>query len=81
MRKSTCFSALALDCLSTCVPWSGHIGSREGDVMGLCDVARDFRPCIVQIEENYEKTLCKKWSDTCARLRGSKGQEESQEAP
>ena len=55
------------------VAWSGRIGSREGDVMGLCDGARDFRPCIVQIDENCEKKLCKKWSDTCARLRGSKG--------
>ena len=55
------------------VAWSGRIGSREGDVMGLCDGTRDFRPCIVQIEENCEKKLCKEWSDTCARLRGSKG--------
>ena len=39
--------------------WSGHIGSREGDVMGLCNGARDFRPCIVQIEEKCEKNLCK----------------------
>ena len=54
------------------VAWSGRIGSREGDVMGLCDGASDFRPCIVQIEENCEKQVCKKWSDTCARLRGSK---------
>ena len=63
------------------VAWSGRIGSREGDVMGLCDGARDFRPCIVQIKDKCEKKLCKKWLDTCARLRGSKGQEESQEAP
>ena len=28
------------------VAWSGRIGSRDGDVMGLCDGARDFRPCI-----------------------------------
>ena len=55
------------------VAWSGRIGSREGDVMGLCDGARDFRHCIVQIEENCEKQLCKKWSDTWARLRESKG--------
>ena len=55
------------------VAWSGRIGSREGDVMGLFDGARDFRPCIVQIEDNCEKNVCKKWSDTCARLRGSKG--------
>ena len=41
--------------------------------MGLCDGARDFQPCIVQIEDSLEKKLCKKWSDTCARLRGSKG--------
>ena len=54
------------------VAWSGSIGSREGDVMGLCVGARDFWPCIVQIEENCEKKLCKKWSDTYARLRGSK---------
>ena len=33
------------------VAWSGRIGSREGDVMGLCDGACDFRPCVVQIEE------------------------------
>ena len=63
------------------VAWSGRIGSREGDVMGLCDGARDFRPCIVQIEEICEKKLCKKWSDTCTRLRGSKGTGNSQEAP
>ena len=55
------------------VAWPGRIGSREGDVMGLFDGARDFRPCIVQIEENCETKLWKKWSDTCARLRGSKG--------
>ena len=30
------------------VAWSGRIGSQEGDVMGLCNGARDFRPCIVQ---------------------------------
>ena len=55
------------------VAWSGHIGSRDGDVMGLCDGACDFWPCIVQIEENCEKKLCKKCSDTCARLQASKG--------
>ena len=55
------------------VAWSGRTGSREGDVMGLCDRARDFRLCIVQIEEHCEKNLCNNWSDTCARLRGSKG--------
>ena len=38
--------------------------------MCLCDGARDFRPCNVQIEDNCEKNLCKKWSDTCARLLG-----------
>ena len=53
--------------------WSGRIGSREGDVMGLFDGARDFWPCIVQIEDNCEKTMCKKCSDTCPRLRGNKG--------
>ena len=41
------------------VAWSGRIGSREGDVMGLCDGARDFRPCIVQIEENCQKNCAK----------------------
>ena len=41
------------------VAWSGRIGSREGDVMGLCDRARDFRSCIVQVEENCKKKLCK----------------------
>ena len=55
------------------VAWSGCIGSQEGDVMGLCDGARDLRPCIVQIEETCEKKLCKNCLDTCARLRGSKG--------
>ena len=55
------------------VAWSGRIGSREGDVMGLCDGACDVCPCIVHIEENCEKTLCKKCSDICARLWGSKG--------
>ena len=35
------------------VAWSGRIGSREGDVMGLCDGARDFRPCIVQKSKKY----------------------------
>ena len=55
------------------VPLSGRIGSQEGDVMGLCDGAHDFRPCIVQLEENCETKLCKKCSDTCARLWGSKG--------
>ena len=54
------------------VAWCCRIGSREGDVMGLCDGARDFLPCIVQIEENCEKKLCKKCSDTCTRPRGSK---------
>ena len=42
------------------VAWSGRIGSQEGDVMGLCDGARDFRPCIVQIEENCEKNTVQK---------------------
>ena len=41
------------------VAWSGRIGSREGDVMGLCDGAHDFRPCIVQIEEKCEKKCAK----------------------
>ena len=50
-----------------------RIGSQEGDVMGLCDGSRDFWSCIVQIQQNCEKKLCTKWSDTCARLRGSKG--------
>ena len=63
------------------VAWSGHIGSREGDVMGLCDGARDFRPCIVQIEENWKKKLCKKCSDTCARLRGNKGKGRDSRSP
>ena len=55
------------------VAWSGRIGSREGDVMGPCNGAHYFWLSIVQIEENCEKKLCKKCSDTCARLWGSKG--------
>ena len=55
------------------VAWSGRIGSQEGDVMALCDGARGFLPCIVQIEDNCKTKLCNKWSDTCARLQGSKG--------
>ena len=42
------------------VAWSGRIGSQEGDVMGLCNGARDFRPCIVQIEKNCEKKIVQK---------------------
>ena len=61
--------------------WFGRIGSRDSDVMGLCDGACDFWPCIVHIEETCEKKLCKKWSDTCASYGAVKGQEESQEAP
>ena len=41
------------------VAWSGHIGSREGDVMGLCDGARDYQLCIVRIEDNCEKNFAK----------------------
>ena len=41
--------------------------------MGLCDGARDLRLCIVQMEGNCEKNLCKKCSDTCTRLRGCMG--------
>ena len=63
------------------VAWSGRIGSREGDVMGLCDGARDFRPCIVQIEENCEKKLCKSGRIPALGYGAVKGQEESQEAP
>ena len=63
------------------VAWSGRIGSQEGDVMGLCDGERDFRPCIVQIEENRETKLCTKCSDTCARLRGSKGKGRKSRSP
>ena len=63
------------------VAWSGRIGSPEGDVMGLCDGARDFLPCIVQIEETCEKQVCKKCSDTCARLRGSKGKGRKSRSP
>ena len=50
------------------VAWSGRVGSQDGDVMGLCDRACDFPPCIVQIEENCETKVCNKWSDTYARL-------------
>ena len=42
------------------VAWSGRIGLREGDVMGLCDGARDFRPCIAQIEEKLRETFVQK---------------------
>ena len=30
------------------VVWSGRIGSREGDLIGLCNGAREFRPCIAE---------------------------------
>ena len=40
------------------------------DVMGLFNGACDLWLCIVQMEENCEKHLCKKCSDICARLRG-----------
>ena len=63
------------------VACSGCIGSREGDVMGLCDGARVFRPCIVQIDETCEKKVRKKCSDTCARLRGSKGKGRNSRSP
>ena len=63
------------------VAWSGRIGSQEGDVMGLCDGARDFRPCIVQKSKNCEKKVCKKCSYTCARLRGSKGKGRKSRSP
>ena len=43
------------------VALSGCIGSQEGDVMGLCDGARNFRPCIVQIKDICETKVCKKW--------------------
>ena len=36
---------------------SGRIGSREGDVMGLCDGARDFRPCIVRNRRNLRDKI------------------------
>ena len=42
------------------VAWSGCIGSREGDVMGLCDGARDFRPCIVQKSKKIARKNCAK---------------------
>ena len=42
------------------VAWSGRIGSREGDVMGLCDGARDFRPCIVQKSKKSARKNCAK---------------------
>ena len=63
------------------VAWSGRIGSRDGDVMGLCDGARDFRPSSVQLKDNCEKKLCKQWSDTYARLRGSKGKGRQSRSP
>ena len=36
-----------------------RIGSRDVDIMGLCDRARNLPPCIVQIEETCENNLCK----------------------
>ena len=42
------------------VAWSGCIGSREGDVMGLCDGACDFRPCIVQKSKKIARKYCAK---------------------
>ena len=42
------------------VAWSGRIGSREGDVMGLCDGARDFRPCIVQKSKKIARKIVQK---------------------
>ena len=63
------------------VAWSGCIGSQEGNVMGLCDGARDFRPCIVQIEENCEKNLCKNARIPALDNGPVKGKEENQEAP
>ena len=48
----------------------GRIGSREGDLMDLCDGAYDLRQCIVQIEEKCETKLCTKCTNTCAGLWG-----------
>ena len=63
------------------VAWSGRIGSREGDVMVLCDGVRDFRPCIVQIEDTC-KTNCAKNAQIPVLGYGAvKGKEENQEAP
>ena len=42
------------------VAWSGRIGSQEGDVMGLCDGARDFRHCIVQKSKRSARKICAK---------------------
>ena len=63
------------------VAWSGCIGSREGDVMGLCDGARDFWPCIVQIEENCEKNCVKNARIPALGYGPVKGKEKNQEAP
>ena len=61
--------------------WSGHIGSREGDVMGLCDGARDFQPCIVQVEENCKRNCAKNARIPALGYGAVKGKEENQEAP
>ena len=64
------------------VAWSGRIGSREGDVMGLCDGARDFRPCIVQKSKKIARKNCAKNARIPALGYGAvKGKEENQEAP
>ena len=64
------------------VPWSGCIGSREGDVMGLCDGARDFRPCIVQKSKKIARKNCAKNARIPALGYGAvKGKEENQESP
>ena len=63
------------------VAWSGRIGSREGDVMGLCNGARDFRPCIVQIEEKCQRKCAKNARIPAIGYGAVKGQDENQEAP
>ena len=64
------------------VAWSGRIGSREGDVMGLCDGSCDFRPCIVQKSKNNARQKCAKIARIPALGYGAvKGKEENQEAP
>ena len=62
------------------VALSGRIGSQEGDVMVLCDGARDFWPCIVQIEEIVRKNCTKSGRIPALGYGTVKGQEESQEA-
>ena len=64
------------------VAWSGCIGSRESDIMGLCDGACDFRPCIVQKSKKIARKNCAKNARIHALgYRAVKGQEDNQEAP